>query len=54
VVQPENVVTLVGEYTNYYELIDGSWKIVRSTLTSDWTAGNVDLLQEAVDRASGK
>ena len=52
VVQPENVVTLVGEYTNYYELQDGCWKIVRSALTSDWTSGNVELLQEAVDRAS--
>lgn len=54
VVQPDNVVTLVGEYTNYYELIEGNWKIVRSALAGDWTAGNADLLQEAVDRASGK
>ncbi len=51
-VLPEDVVTLVGEYTNHYELQNGDWRIVRSRLAGDWTAGNATLLETAVERAS--
>lgn len=51
VISPEDVVTVVGEYNNYYEQIEGFWKIVKSELKVDWTIGNVGLLEVAVERA---
>ncbi|GAB5451973.1 MAG: hypothetical protein Hals2KO_23010 [Halioglobus sp.] len=40
---PDDVVTVVGEYNNYYREVDGQWKICRSELVVNWTAGNLAL-----------
>ncbi len=40
---PDDVVTVVGEYNNYYREVDGKWKICRSELVVNWTAGNLAL-----------
>jgi enoyl-CoA hydratase/carnithine racemase len=54
VISAEDVVTVVGEYNNYYEQIEGLWKIVKSELKVDWTIGHGDLLEVAVERAEGR
>lgn len=43
VVAPDNVVTVVGEYNNHYRQEDGAWKICRSELVVNWSAGNMAL-----------
>ena len=43
VATPDTTVTVVGEYNNHYENIDGSWKIRRSQLVVNWSAGNLAL-----------
>ena len=43
VANPEDVATVVGEYTNHYREIDGAWKICRSALVVNWSAGNLAL-----------
>lgn len=48
----EEIVTVVGEYTNSYELIDGVWKIVHSQLVVNYSTGNVALLGRAMERAA--
>jgi hypothetical protein len=50
-VAPEDVVTVVGEYTNHYEQIEGEWKIRKSELVVNWTSGNITLLATATERA---
>jgi predicted ester cyclase len=40
---PENVATVVGEYSNHYRQIDGAWKIFRSALVVQWSSGNLAL-----------
>lgn len=40
---PESVATVVGEYTNYYEQVEGEWKVVRSALVVNWSSGNLAL-----------
>lgn len=52
VVGDEDVVTVVGEYTNHYKQIEGSWKICRSVLVVNWTRGNVELFAAATERAA--
>jgi hypothetical protein len=44
IIGPEDVVTVVGEYSNDYRQIGGDWKIVFSRLDVWWTSGNVALL----------
>ena len=53
IVTPEEVVTVTGEYTNWYELHDGECKIIRSRLVVNYTGGNVALLGQAMARAAG-
>ena len=43
-VGPEDVVTVVGEYTNVYTRQRDSWKIQRSQLVVNWTSGNPALV----------
>jgi|TARA_B110000503_G_scaffold22889_2_gene35645 hypothetical protein len=50
-VQPEEVVTVVGEYTNHYAQIEGQWQICKSELIVNWTEGNLNLLAIAGERA---
>lgn len=49
---PEDVVTVVGEYTNWYERTGDSWKICRSKLVVNWNSGNAALLATAMERAA--
>jgi hypothetical protein len=51
VIAPEEVVVVVGEYTNHYAEIDGCWKICKSELVVNWSEGNVSLLATATERA---
>jgi len=51
-VSPEDVVTVVGEYTNWYERDGGGWKICRSKLVVNWSSGNAALLATAMERAA--
>jgi len=43
-VTDENVVTVVGEYNNYYRQEGGQWKICRSELVVNWSRGNIGLM----------
>lgn len=52
IVAPEDVVTVVGEYTNWYERDGADWKICRSRLVVNYSAGNLDLLERAMERAA--
>jgi hypothetical protein len=51
-ITPQEIVKLVGEYTNGYKLINGQWKIVTSHLRVDWTIGNYGLFEQAQARAA--
>ncbi|MFK7977458.1 MAG: nuclear transport factor 2 family protein [Halioglobus sp.] len=48
----EDVVTVVGEYTNHYVEIDGQWKIWKSELAVDWSSGNMALFPTALERSA--
>lgn len=52
IISAQDIVTVVGEYKNYYDRIEGVWKIVKSELNVEWTSGNVGLLEIAVKRAA--
>ncbi|MEM9255035.1 MAG: nuclear transport factor 2 family protein [Pseudomonadota bacterium] len=52
VIAAEDVATVVGEYTNGYTLVGGSWKICRSQLNVRWSSGNVGLFVSAPERAA--
>ena len=43
-VGPEDVITVVGEYTNFYQRERDSWKIHRSKLVVNWSSGNPALV----------
>lgn len=49
--KPLDIVKLVGEYINEYNLVDGQWKIIKSQLRTDWLSGNLDLFEKAQVRA---
>ena len=51
IVSDQEVVTVVGEYTNSYTRIDGQWKICKSELVVNWSSGNVALFGTAMERA---
>jgi hypothetical protein len=51
VVESQDVVTVVGEYTNHYAEFDGAWKICKSALVVNWSHGNMTLLATAMERA---
>lgn len=48
---PEQVVTVVGEYTNVFRRDAGGWKIVRSRLAMGYATGNESLFAVAAGRA---
>lgn len=52
IVTPADVVTVTGEYTNWYERAGSQWKICRSKLVINYTGGNVALLGQAMQRAA--
>ncbi|MDH3994844.1 MAG: nuclear transport factor 2 family protein, partial [Gammaproteobacteria bacterium] len=52
VVNDEEVVTVVGEYTNDYQLEDDGWKICKSQLVVNWSSGNMALFEIAAQRAA--
>ncbi|MGK0500195.1 MAG: hypothetical protein ACJAYG_001842 [Oceanicoccus sp.] len=54
IVGPDEVATVIGEYTNYYELVDDQWKICKSELDVHWSRGNIDLFGQAVAKAMGQ
>lgn len=52
IISANDVVTVVGEYTNLYEQVGPEWKIRRSRLVINYTSGNVELLGKAMERAA--
>lgn len=50
IVGPENIATVVGEYTNHYKRIGVEWKIYKSKLDIHWSTGNIDLFRQAVEK----
>jgi hypothetical protein len=54
IVGDQDVVTVVGEYTNHYTQIDGDWRICRSELAVHWSSGNIELFTKATERARKK
>ena len=50
----QDIVVVVGEYTNFYEQVGDSWKICKSQLVVNWTSGNVALLGTAMERAAAQ
>ncbi|ARN75872.1 nuclear transport factor 2 family protein [Oceanicoccus sagamiensis] len=51
VIGPDDIATVVGEYTNHYRQVDGQWKICKSQLDVHWSSGNIALFPEAAERA---
>lgn len=52
VVGDDEVVTVVGEYTNHYVLVGDRWKICKSALVVNWSRGNMALFATAPERAA--
>ncbi|NQX87498.1 MAG: nuclear transport factor 2 family protein [Halioglobus sp.] len=52
VVDDDQIVTVVGEYTNDYQLCGGQWKICKSVLVVNWSRGNMALFTTAPKRAA--
>lgn len=48
----DEIATVVGEYTNTYQRTDDGWKICKSKLLMNWSAGNADLFVVAMGRAA--
>lgn len=48
----EDVVTVVGEYTNYYTRIGDTWRICKSQLVVNYSRGNLALFEQAPERAA--
>ncbi len=54
VASPQDVATVIGEYTNTCEYDGADWKIRRSRLVINYTRGNADLFVAAMERAAGQ
>ena len=54
IVSPEDVVTVVGEYTNWYQRDGAGLKICRSKLVVNYSGGNLALLERAMLRAAAQ
>ena len=52
IVTAEDVVTVVGEYTNWYQRDGAEWKIFRSKLVVNYSGGKLSLLDQAMARAA--
>jgi len=51
-VSPDDVVTVVGEYTNWFEPAGSGLQICRSRLVVNYTRGNPLLLGQAIERTA--
>ena len=54
IISDQDVVTVVGEYTNFYERSGDSWKICRSELVVNWSSGNMALFGTALERVAAQ
>lgn len=54
IIGEQDVVTVVGEYTNHYEQVNDVWKICRSELVVNWSSGNMALFGTATERAAAQ
>ena len=52
--RPEQIITVVGEYTNVFRQDGERWKIVRSKLAMSYATGNQALFVEAATRAAAQ
>ena len=53
-ISADDVVQVVGEYTNYYEQVGDSWKICRSELVVNYSSGNLQLFVTAAERVAAQ
>ena len=51
-VSEQEVVTVVGEYTNSYERAGDTFRICKSQLVVNWSSGNMTLFDRARERAA--
>lgn len=49
---PQDNITVVGQYSNTYDEIDGQWKIIKSELVVHYTHGNLALFESAAARVA--
>jgi hypothetical protein len=54
VIGDQEVATVVGEYTNTYQLDDDTWRISKSRLVVNFSSGNMSLFEIAQARAATK
>ena len=54
IIGDDDVVTVVGEYTNHYEQIGGAWKIRKSELVVNYSSGNMSLFEAAAARVAAQ
>jgi hypothetical protein len=50
----QDVVTVVGEYTNHYQMIGGTLKIIKSELAVHWSSGNAELFTAATENVANQ
>jgi hypothetical protein len=50
----QEVMTVVGEYTNEYHKTEAGWKICRSKLVMNYTTGNMGLMAIAGERVAAQ
>ena len=50
IIGDDDVVTVVGEYTNHYEQVEGDWKICKSELVVNYSSGNMGLFEVGAAR----
>ena len=54
IISGDDVATVVGEYTNYYELVGDAWKICKSELVVNYSSGNMGLFETAAARVAAQ
>lgn len=47
---PDDVATVVGEYSNHYEQVGSDWKICKSQLVVNYSSGNMGLFETSAAR----
>jgi hypothetical protein len=54
IIGDDDVVTVVGEYTNHYEQIGNAWKICKSELVVNYSSGNMSLFEASAARVAAQ
>lgn len=54
IISGDDVVTVVGEYTNHYEQVGEAWKICKSELVVNYSSGNMGLFETGAARVAAQ